>query len=271
MTRNSMLAILLAATTSCFVLPTAASAEGKTDQARKAIAAAQAKIDAANIVGAAGDAPRLHAEAVRVLHIAQDELNHHAKDEAIRDATRASEIADQALAASQRERTAQERQTSGAAQAEAAEANARAADALRENQASFLTLASTHLGRFHDAAAAGRHTTGPRPDVHDRDDDRNCQGCRRRTGAQEGRPQARGSQAPGQGAGAGQDHQYDGHDRLGQLRSAALSRPFSSARVRWERLMSAFDPLQTLTTELRLPPETALASYDSEQKNYTRH
>jgi hypothetical protein len=129
MTRNSMLAIALAATTSCFVLTTAASAEGKTDQARKAIAAAQAKIDAANIVGAAGDAPRLHAEAVRVLHIAQDELNHHAKDEAIRDATRASEIADQALAASQRERTAQERQTAGAAQAQAAEANARAADA----------------------------------------------------------------------------------------------------------------------------------------------
>jgi hypothetical protein len=128
MTRNSMLAIALAAT-SCFVLPTIASAEGKTDQARKAIAAAQAKIDAANIVGAAGDAPRLHAEAVHVLHIAQDELNHHAKDEAIRDATRASEIADQALAASQRERTAQEHQVAGAAQAQAAEANARAADA----------------------------------------------------------------------------------------------------------------------------------------------
>jgi hypothetical protein len=66
---------------------------------------------------------------VHVLHIAQDELNHHAKDEAIRDATRASEIADQALAASQRERTAQEHQVAGAAQAQAAEANARAADA----------------------------------------------------------------------------------------------------------------------------------------------
>lgn len=128
MSRSAMLVIALAATTS-LTLSTAASAEGKTDQARKAIAAAQAKIDAANIVGAAGDAPRLHAEAVRVLHIAQDELNHHAKDEAIRDATRASEIADQALAASQRERTAEQQAATGAAQAQAAEANARAADA----------------------------------------------------------------------------------------------------------------------------------------------
>lgn len=128
MPRTPMLVIAFAATT-CLTLSTAVSAEGKTDQARKAIAAAQAKIDAANIVGAAGDAPRLHAEAVRVLHIAQDELNHHAKDEAIRDATRASEIADQALAASQRERTAEQQAATGAAQAQAAEANARAADA----------------------------------------------------------------------------------------------------------------------------------------------
>jgi hypothetical protein len=128
MSRTLMLAIALVATTGLTV-PTAASAEGKTDQARKAIAAAQAKIDAANIVGAAGDAPRLHAEAVRILHIAQDELNHHAKDEAIRDATRASELADQALAASQRERTSEQQAATSAAQAQAAEANARAADA----------------------------------------------------------------------------------------------------------------------------------------------
>jgi hypothetical protein len=110
-------------------LPTTASAEGKTDQARKAIAAAQARIDAVNIVGAAGDAPRLHAEAVRALHIAQDELNHHAKLEAVRDATRASELADQALAASQRARTNEQHSATDAAQAQAANANERAADA----------------------------------------------------------------------------------------------------------------------------------------------
>ena len=117
------------AAVSLLALPAAALAEGKTDQARKAIAAAQAKIDAVNIVGAAGDAPRLHAEAVRQLHIAQDELNHHAKLEAVRDATRASELADQALVASQRARTNEQRSATDAAQAQAANANERAADA----------------------------------------------------------------------------------------------------------------------------------------------
>ena len=128
MTAKHLLTLALAAS-ACLALPTAASAEGKTDRARKAIAAAQAKIDAANIVGAAGDAPRLHAEAVATLHRAQDELDHHAKDDAIRDATRASEIADQALAASRRDRTNEQRGAVNAAQSQAAEANARAAAA----------------------------------------------------------------------------------------------------------------------------------------------
>jgi hypothetical protein len=128
MTRTQLLALSIAAST-CLALPAAAFAEGKTDQARKAIAAAQAKIDAVNIVGAAGDAPRLHAEAVRALHIAQDELNHHAKVEAVRDATRASELADQALVASQRARANDQRSATEAAQAQASAANARAADA----------------------------------------------------------------------------------------------------------------------------------------------
>jgi hypothetical protein len=112
-----------------FVLPAAASAEGKTDQAQKAIVAAQAKIDAINIVGAAGDAPRLYAEAVRELHLAKDELNRHAKVEALRDANRASELADQALAASQRIRNNDQRSATQSAQDQAAQANARAAEA----------------------------------------------------------------------------------------------------------------------------------------------
>lgn len=128
MNRKQLLAVTVAAS-ACLALPTGAFAEGKTDQARKAIAAAQAKIDAANIVGAAGDAPRLHAQAVSTLHMAQDELNHHAKDQAIRDATRASELADMALAASQRERDNQQRAATDSAQRQASDANARAADA----------------------------------------------------------------------------------------------------------------------------------------------
>ncbi len=127
MTFKQTLATGLAA--ALFALPTAASAEGNTALARKAIAAAQAKIDAVNIVGAAGDAPRLYAEAVRELRIAQDELNHHAKLDAVRDATHASELADQALAASQRARINDQRSATEAAQDQAAQANARAADA----------------------------------------------------------------------------------------------------------------------------------------------
>lgn len=128
MSRKSLLVLGIAASTA-LCLPGTASAEGKTDQARKAIAAAQAKIDAANIVGASGDAPRLHAEAVAMLRRAQDELDHHAKDAAINDAKRAAEIADMGLAASQRERAESQRAATAAAEHQAAEANARAADA----------------------------------------------------------------------------------------------------------------------------------------------
>ena len=128
MTGKSILSLALAASTA-LALSTTAFAEGKTDQARKAIAAAQAKIDAMNIVGAAGDAPRLHAEALVTLHRAQDELAHHAKAEAIRDATHASELADMALAASQRERNDAQQAATAEAQHQAAAAQAAAAAA----------------------------------------------------------------------------------------------------------------------------------------------
>ena len=128
MTRPSILSLVLASS-ALLAIPSSASAEGKTDQARKAIAAAQAKIDAIHIVGAAGDAPRLHAQALTALHVAQDELAHHAKDAAIHDATRASEIADMALAASQRSRADEQQAVTRAAERSAAAADARAADA----------------------------------------------------------------------------------------------------------------------------------------------
>lgn len=127
MSKHTLLAGIAAAT--LLARPSVASAESETAQARKAIAAAKAKIDAVNIVGAAGDAPRLHAEAVRELNIAQEELDHHAKIEAVRDATRASQLADQALAASQRARNNDQHSATEAAQAQAASANERAAQA----------------------------------------------------------------------------------------------------------------------------------------------
>lgn len=110
-------------------LPVSAFAEGKTDQARKAIAAAQAKIDASNTVGAAGDAPRFQAQAIAALRLARDELAHHDKDGAIRDATHASELADMALSASSRARLNDQQAATDTAQRQAAAANARAAEA----------------------------------------------------------------------------------------------------------------------------------------------
>src|SRR5258708_6374080 len=128
MTHRSHIAIGLVAS-AALILPTASFAESKTSQARRAIAAAYAKIDASNIVGASGDAPRLHAQAVAALHVAQDELAHSAKDEAIRDANHAAELADMALTASQRERSDAQAAATAQAQHDAADANARAAAA----------------------------------------------------------------------------------------------------------------------------------------------
>lgn len=117
------------AMTALVALPVAALAEGKTDRAQKAIAAAQAKIEASNTVGAAGDAPRFQAQAVAALQLARDELAHHQKDAAIRDAAHASELADMALSASSRARLNDQQAATEAAQRQAAAANARAADA----------------------------------------------------------------------------------------------------------------------------------------------
>jgi hypothetical protein len=117
------------AITALVALPASAFAEGKTDQAQKAIAAAQAKIEASNTVGAAGDAPRFQAQAVAALQLARDELAHHQKDAAIRDAAHASELADMALSASSRARLNDQQAATETAQRQAAAANARAADA----------------------------------------------------------------------------------------------------------------------------------------------
>src|SRR3569623_3282306 len=134
-------------------LPDSALAEGKTDQARKAIDAAQAKVDAGNTVGVAGDAPRFQAQAVAALRLARDELAHHDKDAAIRDAQHASELADMALSASSRARLADQQAATEAAQRQAAAANERAADA----QASAAAAQA--------AAAAARAAPPPAPVV----------------------------------------------------------------------------------------------------------
>jgi multidrug resistance efflux pump len=111
-----------------------AVAGGKNEQATAAIAAAEAKIDAANKVGASGEVPHLQASAGAALRAAKNDLNHGEKDQAILDANRAAQLADQAIGESQKAQAGKAAMQQGAA-AEAAEeaaaANARADAAQR--------------------------------------------------------------------------------------------------------------------------------------------
>src|ERR1700748_851929 len=70
---------------------------GKADRAQAAIAAAQAKIDAANKVGASGQVPEMQAHAQAALATAKEDLASGHKEDAIADATHAGELADGAL------------------------------------------------------------------------------------------------------------------------------------------------------------------------------
>ncbi|MBV9842530.1 MAG: hypothetical protein JOY99_13530 [Sphingomonadaceae bacterium] len=133
-----------------------ALAEGKGDRAQKAIAAAQAKIDSINVAGLTGDAPGLQARAKAALAHAREDVSAGDKEAGIRDAISASQLADQAIAAGQRNRdmatqahledahaavnAAQDQAADASAradsaQAQAADANARA-DAAQQAAAS---------------------------------------------------------------------------------------------------------------------------------------
>ncbi|MGL4314570.1 MAG: hypothetical protein ACRCSO_11345 [Sphingomonas sp.] len=124
------------------ILASPVLAEGKADRAREAIAAASAKVDAANKVGASGEVPHLQAEAQAALRDAQEDLKSGHKDEAIAAANHASELADTAIGISHRNAVDQQRETAASAtnaamsaQEQAAAANARA-DAAQQAAAS---------------------------------------------------------------------------------------------------------------------------------------
>ena len=115
------------------VATTPALAGGKNEQATAAIAAAQAKIDAANKVGASGEVPRLQADAQAALREAQNDLSHGHKDEAILAANHAAQLADTAIGEAQKAQSERAAMAQGAAanaamnaQQDAAAANARA-------------------------------------------------------------------------------------------------------------------------------------------------
>lgn len=110
----------------------AAMAEGKADRARKAIAEAQGKIEAANKLAPNGEVPNLQAGAVSSLKLAREDLKSGNKDQSIAEAIHAGELADRAIGVSQRMQSAQADQhaaDAAAAQQEAASANARAESA----------------------------------------------------------------------------------------------------------------------------------------------
>ena len=97
------------------ILASPVLAEGKADRAREAIAAASAKVDAANKVGASGEVPHLQAEAQAALRDAQEDLKSGHKDEAIAAANHASELADTAIGISHRNAVDQQRETAASA------------------------------------------------------------------------------------------------------------------------------------------------------------
>ena len=113
-----------------------ALAGDKNERATAAIAAAQAKIDAANKIGAASATPRVATEATAELARAKDAQTGGHKDEAISLALHAGELADHAFAAADQAKTddaaaatAQAAASADAAQQSAAAANERAAAA----------------------------------------------------------------------------------------------------------------------------------------------
>lgn len=154
------LAPLLAAT--ALVLSTPAHAAGSEDRARTAIAAAEAKIQTAEQLGASTALPREAAEARAALAMAREHFKADRNSEAIQASIRATTIADTAIgqlqqdnqAAVATERAAREQDVAAAAREvqdardDAATANARASAAERSAAA-----AAAEASAARDAAA----------------------------------------------------------------------------------------------------------------------
>ncbi|WP_210358820.1 hypothetical protein [Sphingomonas beigongshangi] len=142
-----------------------ALAEGKTDRARAAIAEARGKVETLGTINAAGDVPRLVAQAQAALRTAEDDLKGSHKEQAIADAHRASELADTAIGLSQKQQqqsqaadVAAAAATTAAAERQAADANARAAAA---EQAADAAAADAAAART--AAATPAPAPAPQP------------------------------------------------------------------------------------------------------------
>ncbi|HEX2816989.1 MAG TPA: hypothetical protein VHN39_11370, partial [Phenylobacterium sp.] len=102
MFRKTILASLLVSSAMTLAIATPASAASKADRAREAIAAAEAKLQTAESLGAATDAPRDTADARAALATAKEDFKSGDREPAIREAIRASALADTAIGLAQR-------------------------------------------------------------------------------------------------------------------------------------------------------------------------
>jgi hypothetical protein len=151
--------------TSALVLSVAPAEAGKGDRARQAIAAAEAKVRTADSLGAGVEAPREAAEARAALATSKEDLMAGRKSLSIREAIRASALADTAIGELQRRKddslaaaqvgASMAQDQAAAAQAQAADANAQAESARQAAASSAADAASAR------AAAALAAQTSP--------------------------------------------------------------------------------------------------------------
>ncbi len=134
--RSIALATLLA-------LATTPAMAGKEDRAKRAIAEAQGKVDAAEKAGTGADAPGLIAEANAALRAAREDIAADHKTAAIQAASQASLLADRAIGVSNRNRVDAEA---------AARADAAAATVAAQNNAS-ISAQSAQDANIRAAAA----------------------------------------------------------------------------------------------------------------------
>jgi len=136
MTRKPLFATLLATSAICLALSGPAAAASKSDRAREAIAAADAKIHTAETMGADTVAPRETAGARATLATAREDFKTDHREDAIQDAIRASAMADTAIGLTQQHKDAaiaaardDQRATADSARDQVAAARSQAAEA----------------------------------------------------------------------------------------------------------------------------------------------
>jgi len=143
------------------VLGASVHAEDKKDRAQEAIAAADAKIQAAQTAGAGSATPDQIARAREVLADAREELHQGHKTAAIADANHAAALAESSIGETQRQVNASASDAVQQAQSVAADANARAASADQAAAVSAQQAQAAQASAAISAEAATAASAGP--------------------------------------------------------------------------------------------------------------